>query len=102
MTTSWKRTETADCAGAAALYDASAFVSGRTRRVIRALRWKTDAVCRETAAAAAGSERSELESSSSSLTRTIFFSSRIQTQPTTRKETLNTTQEKKGKQAQTQ
>ena len=107
MTTSWKRMETADGAGAAAPGGAFVFAMrmplGRTRR---ALRWKQDAVCRETAAADADPELTEAEdvscagtgSEGSSVTRTIFFTSRIQTQPSTRKETPNTTQEKKGKQ----
>ena len=108
MTTNWKRTETANGAGADAL-TASAW--GRTvtgRRLVRALRWKQDAVCREASAAAdsvqretdalSGFSSGSADSTGSSITRTIFFSSRIQTQPTTRKETPNTTQEKKGKQ----
>ena len=109
MTTSWKRTETADGAGTKAPGGASAFDSRMPlRRTRRALRWKQDAVCRETFAAAADPELTEAESASaagadsadSSLTRTIFYISRIQTQPSTRKETPNTTQEKKGKQKQ--
>ena len=109
MTTSWKRTETAGGAGAKAPGGASVFSSrALTRRTRRALRWKQDAVCRETAAAAADPELTEAENASaagaastdSSVTRTIFFTSRIQTQPSTRKETPNTTQEKKGKQKQ--
>ena len=115
MTTNWKRTETADGAGAEAPSGAAVFVCGtaicraRARRTRRALRWKQDAVCRETASAAADSELAEAEDSvpaagsgseGSSLTRTIFFTSRIQTQPLTRKETPNTNQKKKGKQKQ--
>jgi len=109
MTTNWKRTETAGGAGAEALAGASAVAARMPiRRTRRALRWKQDAVCRETAAAAAATELAETEnvsaaggdSAGSSVTRTIFFSSRIQTQPSTRKETPNTTQEKKGKQKQ--
>ena len=109
MTTNWKRMETADGAGAEAPGGASAFSSRvQSRRTRRALRWKQDAVCRETVAAAADPELTETESvfaagagsADSSVTRTIFFSSRIQTQPSTRKETPNTTQEKKGKQKQ--
>ena len=109
MTTNWKRTETADGAGAEALSGVTAVFAFQMplRRTRRALRWKQDAVCRETAAAAADPELAEAEGSvpaagsgseGSSLTRTIFFTSRIQTQPSTRKETPNTTQEKKGKQ----
>jgi hypothetical protein len=80
------------------------------RRARRALRWKQDAVCRETAPAAADAELAESGnpvpaagsgSEGSSLTRTIFFTSRNQTQPSTRKETPNTNQEKKGKQTKT-
>jgi len=97
MTTSWKRTETASGAGADALSAAFCVHAGPERRLVRALRWKQDAVCRETASADAASVQTEADPTGSSLTRTIFFSSRIQTQPTTRKETPNTTQEKKGK-----
>ena len=115
MTTNWKRTETADGAGAEPPGGAVGFVCGtalcraQARRTRRALRWKQDAVCRETAAAAADPGPAEAEDSvpaagsgseGSSLTRTIFFTSRIQTQPLTRKETPNTNQKKKGKQKQ--
>ena len=110
MTTNWKRTGTADGAGAEALSGATVFSSRMPlRRTRRALRWKQDAVCRETASAAADPELAEAENSvpaagsgseGSSLTRTIFFTSRIQTQPLTRKETPNTNQKKKGKQKQ--
>ena len=109
MTTNWKRTETADGAGAEAPGGATVFASRMPlRRTRRALRWKQDAVCRETAAADADSDRTEAESvspagaasSGSDITRTIFFTSRIQTQPLTRKETPNTNQKKKGKQKQ--
>ena len=106
MTTNWKQSETASGAGAEALR-----VSVRDRfvpscRHVRALRWKQDAVCRENAAAASdlrdadpgASSGLSADSLSSSLTRTIFFTSRIQTQTQTRKETPNTTQKKKGKQ----
>ena len=108
MTTNWKRTETANGAGADALPAAACARPVPGRRYVRALRWKQDAVCRETAAADMDPSNTEAEtvsvsgsgSTDSSLTRTIFFSSRIQTQPSTRKETPNTTQEKKGKQKQ--
>ena len=110
MTTNWKRMETADGAGAEAPGGATAFASRMPlRRTRRALRWKQDAVCRETASAAADPELAEADGSvpavgsgseGSSLTRTIFFTSRIQTQPLTRKETPNTNQKKKGKQKQ--
>jgi hypothetical protein len=109
MTTSWKRTETASGAGANALSAAFCVHAWPESRLVRALRWKQDAVCRETAAAAADPGLAEAEDSvpaagsgseGSSLTRTIFFTSRIQTQPLTRKETPNTNQKKKGKQTQ--
>jgi hypothetical protein len=102
MTTSWKRTETASGAGANALSAAFCVHAWPESRLVRALRWKQDAVCRETVSADATSVQTEADSTDSSLTRTIFFSSRIQTQPTTRKETPNTTQEKKGKQTKNQ
>ena len=110
MTTSWKRTEAAGGAGAIVPGGVSCrALSSRSGRVCRALRWKMDAVCRDAAAdpefaqAQADVESgtvpgAETASTGSSITRTIFFSSRIQTQPSTRKETHNTTQEKKGKQ----
>ena len=116
MTTNGNWTKKADGARAEAPGDAAVFVCGtalcraHARRTRRALRWKQDAVCRETGAAAdADSELAEADGSvpaagsgseSSSLTRTIFFTSRIQTQPLTRKENPNTNQKKKGKQKQ--
>jgi len=110
MTTNWKCKETAGGAGAEAPRMSVRISAAPSGRIRRALRWKKDAVCRESAAAAADPAKSEqdamsvpgveADSAGSSLTRTIFFSSRIQTQPTTRKETPNTTQEKKGKQKQ--
>ena len=106
MTTNWKQTETANGAGAEAprVFARARGVPGR--RHVRALRWKQDAVCRENAPAAADLRDAEpgvssglpADSASSSLTRTIFFTSRIQTQTQTRKETQNTNQKKKGKQ----
>ena len=76
----------------------------RVRCIVRALRWKRDAVCRD---ASADEEVSGMvpdtvsgpagDSAGSSITRTIFFSSRIQTQTQTRKETNHTNQKKKGK-----
>ena len=102
MTTSWKRTETASGAGVNALSAAFLVHAVPERRLVRALRWKQDAVCRETASADAASVQTEADPTGSSLTRTIFFSSRIQTQPTTRKESPNTTQKKKGKQTKKQ
>jgi len=100
MTTNWKRTMSADGAGA----DALSGVSARARRAragiaVRALRWKQDAVCRD-ASADDALRGAEAGSASSSLTRTIFFSSRIQTQTQPRKETNFTTQEKNSNQAQ--
>ena len=108
MTTNWKRTETANGAGADALAAAMCVFSAPERRsVVRALRWKQDAVCRDASADADLREAepgkvsgAPADSTGSSLTETIFFSSRIQTQPSTRKETQNTNQEKKGKQKQ--
>ena len=105
MTTNWKRTETANGAGADALAAAICVFSSPERRpVVRSLRWKQDAVCRDASADAdlREGEPGELsgipaDSTGSSLTRTIFFTSRIQSQPQTRKETHNTTQKKKGK-----
>jgi hypothetical protein len=110
MTTNGNWTKTANGARGKAPGGAPVFVCGtalcraQARRSRRALRWKQDAVCRETASAAADSERTDAEgvpsagtgSSGSSVTRTILFTSRIQTQPLTRKETLNTNQKKKG------
>ena len=94
MTTSWKRTETADGAGAAALCG----VSARARRArvglaVRALRWKQDAVCRE-ASADDGLRGAEADPASSSITRTIFITSRIETQTQTGKETKSENKEK--------
>ena len=95
MTTNWKRIETADGAGAEAPRAGRAS-SPAVRRPVRELRWKQDAVCGY-AEADEVLRDAEADSEGSSLTRTIFFSSRIQSQPTTRKEPFNTTQEKKGK-----
>jgi len=112
MTTNWKRMEAADGAGTTVPGGASCCVfASRSGRNCAALRWKKDAVCRDAASAPESAQAdpdiesgamsgAEADSTGSSLTRTIFFSSRIQTQPTTRKETHNTTQEKKGKQTQ--
>ena len=86
MTTNGNWTETADGARAEARGGAAVFVCGtalcraQARQTRRALRWKQDAVCRETAAADADSERTDAESVSSagtgsagsSITRTIF------------------------------
>ncbi len=106
MTTNWKQTETASGAGAEALRVSTRARSVSGRRHVRVLRWKQDAVCREKAPADAELRDTEpgassglpADSASSSLTRTIFYTSRIQTQTQTRKETPNTTQKKKGKQ----
>ena len=100
MTMNWNQMETANGAGADALTAAMQVFSVPERRIVRALRWKQDAVCRD----ASADERlcdNEADSTGSSLTRTIFHTSRIQTQPLTRKETQNTNQEKKGKQPKT-
>ena len=100
MTTSWKRTETADGAGAEAHGVPRMLSSRPVRRMRGVLRWRRDAVCRDASDAVvetgAVSGVPDM-SSDSSLTRTNFFSSRFQSQPSTRKETPNTTQEKKGK-----
>ena len=89
MTTNWKRTETANGAGAYALHAAASarFVSGR--RIVRALRWKQDAVCRDAAA--------DADSTDSSLTRT-FFLNPLSNSTDNPKGNPNTTQKKKGKQ----
>ena len=97
MTTNWKRTETANGAGAHAPGFFACARAARGRRLVRELRWKQDAVCRETASADDGAAQADPDSAGSGLTGTIFFTSRIQSQPTTRKETHNTTQKKKGK-----
>ena len=105
MTTNWKRTETADGAGTEAPGGATAFSFRMPlRRTRRALRWKQDAVCRETGAADADSDRTEAESVSpagtgsagSSITRTIFYIPHFNSNSNP-KGTPNTTQKKKGK-----
>ena len=108
MTMNWKQMETANGAGAEVLIAATQVFSVSERRIVRALRWKQDAVCRDASADAdlreaepGGVSGDPAGSTSSSLTRTIFHTSRIQTQPLTRKETQNTNQEKKGKQTKT-
>ena len=95
MTTNWKRLDTAGCAGAEAPCAAACISSVPVVLVSRTLRWRRDAAC-EYAWGDAGLQ--DAESASSGIMETFFNTSRIQTQPTTRKETLNTTQEKKGKQ----
>ena len=107
MTMNWKQMETANGAGADVPAAATQVLSVPERRIVRALRWKQDAVCRDASADADLREAEPgdvsgvpADSTGSSLTKTIFFSSRIQTQPLTRKETQNTNQEKKGKQKQ--
>ena len=108
MTMNWKRSGMANDAGADALGVSACVRAVPDRRRVRMLRWKKDAVCRETASADADLREAEsgemsgagADSTGSSVTRTIYFSSRIQTQPSTRKETPNTTQKKKGKQNQ--
>ena len=109
MTMNWKRTGTANGAGAEAPRAAMCVSAIPSGRIVRALRWKQDAVCRY---AAADEEPRAAEpdfnpadpadSASSSITRTIFFSSRIQTKTQTRKEPIYNTQEKKGKKSQNQ
>ena len=109
MTTNWKRMETANGAGADAQVAAMCVFSMPERRLaVRSLRWKQDAVCRDASADAdlretePGTDGVPADSTGSSVTRTIFISSRIQSQPQTRKETLNTTQKEKGKQTKKQ
>ena len=109
MTMNWKQMETANGAGADVPAAATQVLSVPERLIVRPLRWKQDAVCRDAAADADLREAEPgdvsgvpADSTGSSLTRTYFFSSRIQTQPSTRKEPLNTTQEKKGKNKQQQ
>lgn len=105
MTMNWKQMETANGAGADVPAAATQVLSVPERRIVRPLRWKQDAVCRDASADAdlRKGDPGELsgipaDSTGSSITRTIFISSRIQSQPQTRKETHNTTQKKKGKQ----
>ena len=109
MTMNWKRTETANGAGAEAPCAAMCVSAVPSSRIVRSLRWKQDAVCRYAAAdedlcaAEPGfGPADHADSASSSLTRTIFFSSRIQTKTQTRKETNYNTQEKKGKKSENQ
>ena len=105
MTMNWNQMETANGAGADTLTAAMQVFSVPERRIVRALRWKQDAVCRENAAADTELREAEpgdmsgsmTDSAGSSVTRTIFISSRTQSQPQTRKETPNTTQKEKGK-----
>lgn len=87
MTTNGNWTKTAGGARGKAPGGAAVFVCGtalcraQARRTRRALRWKQDAVCWETAAADADSERTDAESvvasgtgsTGSSVTRTNFF-----------------------------
>ena len=109
MTMNWKRLESANGAGADVPGVLARVRAVPDRRRVRPLRWKQDAVCRD-ASADADLRKAEpgetsgaaADSASSSVTRTIYFSSRYQTQPSTRKETPNTTQKKKGKQTQNQ
>ena len=63
MTTNWKQTETANGAGAEALRVSTRARCVSARRHVRSLRWKQDAVCRETAAAAADPGLAEAEDS---------------------------------------
>ena len=89
MTTNWKRTETANGAGAYALRFFARAHAAPGRCVVRALRWKRDAVCRDASA--------DADSASSSLTRT-FFLNPLSNSTDNPKGTPNTTQKKKGKQ----
>ena len=109
MTMNWKRTETANGAGADAPRVASCASAVPANRIRRELRWKRDAVCGYARAdedllcgeTGSGPE-SAVDFPGSSITRTIFFSSRIQTKTQTRKETNYNTQGKKGKQTENQ
>ena len=105
MTTNRKRTETADGARAEEAPAAAVFASRiPLRRTRRALRWKQDAVCRETGAADADSDGTDAEgvspagtdSAGSSITRTIFHIPHFNSNSNP-KGTPNTTQKKKGK-----
>ena len=99
MTTNWKRTETADGAGAIALCAASCIRAFPGRRLVRALRWRQDAVCGYAAADADPDTLSGIpaEPAGSSVTRT-FFLIPLSNSTTNPKGTPNTTQKKKGKQ----
>ena len=105
MTTNGNWTKTANGARGKAPGGATAFASRMPIRLTRrALRWKQDAVCRETGAADADSDRTEAESVSpagtgsagSSITRTIFHIPHFNSNSNP-KGTPNTTQKKKGK-----
>ena len=109
MTTNWKRTETAGGAGVEIPCAAACASFATSRLVCRALRWKRDAVCgyapadEELLRGETGSmSEAAADFPGSSLTRTIFFTSRIQTKTQTRKETNYNTQGKKGKQTENQ
>ena len=99
MTTNWKRTGTANGAGAYALHAAACVRLASGRRVVRALRWKQDAVCRDAATVGEQDAMSGVpsESASSSLTRT-FFLNPLSNSTDNPKGTPNTTQKMKGKQ----
>ena len=100
MTTNWKRTETANGAGAYAPHAECAYaccVPGRS--IVRPLRWKQDAVSRS---ASAGEESDGMSgipaySASSSLTRTFFLDPLLNS-TNNPKGNPNTNQKKKGKQ----
>ena len=115
MTTNRNWTETADGVRGKAPGGAPVFVCGtalcraHARRTRRALRWKQDAVCRETASADADSEHAEAESSvfaagtgstSSSVTRTIFYQIPHSNSTINPKGNPKHNPEKKGKQTQ--
>ena len=99
MTTNWKRTETANGAGAYALRFFARAHAAPGRRIVRALRWKRDAVCRDASADADPDTLSGIsaDSASSSLTRT-FFLNPLSNSTDNPKGNPNTTQKKKGKQ----
>ena len=99
MTMNRKRMEAADGAGVETLGVDSLLSSRPVRPTRMALRRERDAVCRDASDAEFEAESDSgvpCPSPDSSITRTIFFSSRIQSQPSTRKETPKTTQKKKG------
>jgi hypothetical protein len=99
MTTNWKRTETANGAGAYALHATACARFVPERRIVRALRWKQDAVCRDASADAEPDTLSVIpaDSASSSLTRT-FFLNPLSNSTDNPKGNPNTNQKKKGKQ----
>ena len=81
MTMNWKQMETANGAGADVPAAATQVLSVPERRIVRPLRWKQDAVCREHAAADADLREADpgaepgipSGSSGTSVTRTNFY-----------------------------